>query len=163
GVAVADSTGNFRNFLDVISDMQPRLEKLRKDKRSKFLLDAFGAEGLAGVTTIMTQLQDGLRTSTGEFVKGAAVIAYYREQFANAEGAAARLRETMLAGLKGQSKLLWGSIKTLAIDMGMPFVEMLTPVVHAVTALLNQLIRVIESMSPGVRRFVAGVVVAAVA
>jgi TP901 family phage tail tape measure protein len=163
GVAVTDAQGRFRDFLDIVAALQPKLGTMTQGRRASFLIDAFGAEGLAGVQSMMTQLQAGIRTTTGEFVKGAAAVAYLRDQFAHAEGTAARFRETMLATFKGQAKQLVGSIQTLAIALGVAFAEVLTPVLHAITGLLNKLIVVVEGMSPGARKFIAGLVVATLA
>jgi 6-phosphogluconate dehydrogenase (decarboxylating) len=98
GVSVTDSQGHFRSFLDVLTDMTPALEKMTDAKRSAFLIDAFGAHALGSVQAVLTQVTNGIRTNTGETVKGAAAVAYLRDQFENAGGTAANFRETMRRG-----------------------------------------------------------------
>ncbi|MCK7535247.1 MAG: hypothetical protein MZV63_31800 [Marinilabiliales bacterium] len=80
-MAVVDSKGSFRQFLDVLGDMAPALDKMTEAQRSAFLLKAFGREALGGVNAILTQVTNGIRTNTGETVKGAEAIAYLRKQF----------------------------------------------------------------------------------
>lgn len=161
GVAVADSKGNFRQFLDVLGDMAPALDRMTEAQRSAFLLKAFGREALGGVNSILTQVTNGIRTNTGETVKGAEAIAYLRKQFEQAGGTAAQFREKMLNTFAGQKQLLRGSLETLAIVVGEPFAQVLKPVVTAVVDALNAMLKVIRSMPMGVKKAFAGFVVAA--
>jgi TP901 family phage tail tape measure protein len=141
GVAVVDSKGSFRQFLDVLGDMAPALDRMTEAQRSAFLLKAFGREALGGVNSILTQVTNGIRTNTGETVKGADAIAYLRKQFQDAGGTAAQFREKMLNTFAGQKQLLRGSLETLAIVMGEPFAQVLKPVVTAVVDALNALLK----------------------
>ncbi len=161
GVAVVDSKGSFRQFLDVLGDMAPALDKMTEAQRSAFLLKAFGREALGGVNSILTQVTNGIRTNTGETVKGAEAIAYLRKQFQDAGGTAAQFREKMLNTFAGQKQLLRGSLETLAIVMGEPFAQVLKPVVTAVVDALNALLKFIRAMPAGVKKAFAGFVVAA--
>jgi TP901 family phage tail tape measure protein len=161
GVAVVDNKGSFRQFLDVLGDMAPALDRMTEAQRSAFLLKTFGREALGGFNAILTQITTGIRTNTGETLKGADAIAYLRKQFENAGGTAAQFRDKMLDTFAGQRQLLRGSMETLAIVVGEPFAQVLKPVVTAVVDALNAVLKVIRSMPMGVKKAFAGFVVAA--
>jgi TP901 family phage tail tape measure protein len=163
GVAVTDAHGRFRDFLDVIADLGPRLAALSERQRASFLLQVFGTDALAGAQAIMTQLKSGVRNAAGEMVHGGAAVAVLRDQLAHADGAAARFRDTMLQTFAGQKRQLAGSLETLAILIGASFAQVLSPVLRVTTALVNGLIHVVRTVPEPVRRAAAAVVVAAVA
>lgn len=160
GVAVVDSEGSFRSFLDVLGEIAPALDRMTEAQRSAFLLQTFGREALGGVNAMLAQMTDGIRTSTGEVVKGADALAYLRAQFEQAGGTAAQFRDTMLDTFAGQKQLLKGSIETLAIALGEPFAQVLKPVVAEVVEALNGLLRFIRSLPAPVKRALAGFVAA---
>jgi TP901 family phage tail tape measure protein len=159
GVAVVDSQGRFRAFLDVLGDLAPTLDRMTEAQRSALLLQAFGREALGGVNAILGQLTTGLRTATGETVRGAQAIAFLRDQFEHAGGTAARFREQMLSTFEGQKKLLKGSLETLAIVVGEPFAQVLRPVVTAVISAVNAVLEAFRQLPAPVKRAFAAVVV----
>ncbi len=162
GVAVTDSQGRFRDFLDVLVDLEPALGRMTEQRRSAFLRDAFGTEALGGVLAVSQQLRTGIRTASGELVRGADAVAYLRGQFQNADGTAARFRDTLLGGFRGQWTLFVGSLKTLAVAIGRPVLEVLTPVVTKLGAAATAVTRAFLDLSPPVRKAIA-VVIGAVA
>ena len=162
GIAITDARGHFRNFLDVIGDLAPRLDRMSEPRRASVLLSVFGMRGMSGVEAILSQLNHGIRDANGQVLRGAAAIAYLRDQFANAGGAAARLRETMLDTFAGQKRKLVASLKTLAIVLGTAFVQVLTPVLRALTSLVNLLTRALLSVPEPVRRVLAAIVLGVV-
>ncbi|MDP1826660.1 MAG: phage tail tape measure protein [Archangium sp.] len=161
GVSVVDAHGSFRGFLDVVGEMGPRLQRMTEAQRSAFLLSAFGREALGGLSAVMTQVTNGIRTNTGETVRGAAAIAYLRQQFDTAGGTAARFRDQMLNTFEGQKKLLGGSMETLAIVLGEPFAQVFKPIVTVVVDIVNALLGVLRQLPAPVKRAFAGFVVAA--
>ena len=161
GVAVVDSQGGFRAFLDVLGDMAPALDRMSESQRSAFLLQAFGREALGGVNAILTQVTSGIRTNTGETVRGAQAIAYLRDQFENAGGTAARFREQMLNTFEGQKRLLAGSLETLAIVAGEPFAQVFRPLVTIVVDVVNAVLGVFRQLPAPVKRAFAAFVVGA--
>ncbi len=161
GVSVVDAHGSFRGFLDVVGEMGPRLERMSEAQRSAFLLSAFGREALGGLSAVMTQVTNGIRTNTGETLRGGAAIAYLRQQFDSAGGTAARFRDQMLNTFEGQKKLLGGSLETLAIVMGEPFAQVFKPIVSAVVEVMNGLLSVLRQLPAPVKKAFAGFAVAA--
>lgn len=146
GVAVTDAKGRFRPFLDIVGSMTPALQRMNEAQRAAYLLHVFGHEALAGVNAIMTQVTHGVRTNTGETLKGAAAIAYLRKQFEEAGGTAAMFRDKLLDTLEGQKQLLHGSLETLSILIGEGFVKTFKPLVAGVTAAINAVIGVVQGM-----------------
>ncbi len=146
GVEVVNTQGEFRNFLDILGDLAPRLAGMSQATRSAFLLKAFGREALGGVNAILTQINNGMPDSTGQILRGADAIAYLRTQFEQAGGTAAGFREKMLNTFEGQKLLLSGSLQTLGILLGEPFAALLKPVVGAITAAINVMLEVFRSM-----------------
>jgi TP901 family phage tail tape measure protein len=161
GVSVTDSQNRFRSFLDILGDLAPQLDRMSEAQRSAFLLATFGREALGGVNAILTQVTNGVRTNTGETVRGAAAIAYLRDQFENAGGTAARFREQMLNTFEGQRQLLRGSLETLAIVAGEPFAQVFKPLVTVVVEVVNAVLNVFRQLPAPVKRAFAAFVVGA--
>ena len=159
GVSVTDSQDRFRGFLDILGDLGPQLDRMSEAQRSAFLLSTFGREALGGVNAILTQVTNGVRTNTGETVRGAQAIAYLRDQFENAGGTAARFREQMLNTFEGQKTLLQGSLETLAIVAGEPFAQVFKPLVSIIVEVVNAVLEVFRQLpAPAKRAFAAFVV-----
>jgi len=161
GVTVVDAQGGFRSFLDILGEMGPALSRMTEAQRSAFLLQTFGREALGGVNAILTQVTNGVRTNTGETVRGAQALAYLRQQFENAGGTAAQFRDRMLDTFAGQRQLLRGSLETLAIVLGEPFAAVFKPIITLVVDTLNLFLRFIRGVPAPVKKAFAGFIVAA--
>lgn len=144
GVAVADTHGNFRSFLDILGDMAPKLDRMNEAQRSAFLLHTFGHHALGGVNAILTQVTNGIKTNTGATVQGAAAVAYLREQFENAGGTAAKFRETMLDTYEGQKQMLSAALDTAAILLGEPIKNTFKDVLKSANIFIRGLIQVFK-------------------
>jgi TP901 family phage tail tape measure protein len=158
GVAVTDSQGRFRDFLDILVDLEPALTRMTEKRRAAFLRGAFGTEALGGILAVSQQLRTGIRTATGELVRGADAVAYLRGQFQDADGTAARFRDTLLGGFRGQWTLFVGALKTLALALGKPVLEVLTPVIARLAAGARSLTRAFLDLPPPVRKGIAVVI-----
>ncbi len=161
GVSVTTSEGSFRSFLDIVGDMVPKLNEMTDAKRSSFLIDTFGVHALGSLQAILTQVTNGITTSTGATVKGAEAIAYLRKQFENAGGTAAAFRDKMLDTFAGQKQLLSGSLETLAIVVGEPFAKAFKPIVAVIIDALNGFIRFVRAMPGPVKKGFASLFVSA--
>ncbi len=161
GVSVTDSQNRFRSFLDILGDLAPQLDRMSEAQRSAFLLSTFGREALGGVNAILTQVTSGIRTNAGETLRGAAAIAYLRDQFEHAGGTAANFREQMLNTFEGQKQLLSGSLETLAIVAGEPFAQVFKPLVTIVVQVVNGILNVFRALPAPVKRAFAAFVVGA--
>jgi TP901 family phage tail tape measure protein len=146
GAAVVDSAGKFRPFLSVLQDLLPSLDKMTDQKQSAFLQHTFGQEALGGINAILTQIRGGIRTTSGEMIKGADAIKYLRDQFANAGGTAAKFRDALLDTFDGQKKLVKGSLETLAIVAGEPLQKALRPFVSNFLSGLNSVLEFVRKL-----------------
>lgn len=160
GAAVVDTTGKFRPFLDILGDMVPALSKMTEAQRAAFLQDTFGAEALGGINAILGQMQTGIKTTSGEVLKGGAALDYLRAQFENAGGTAKRFSDELLNSFPGQIKLLEGSISTLAIVLGKPFAKAWRPIIETVLSGVNRILEVVQGMPEPVKNAMAKAVIA---
>lgn len=152
GVEVTNSQRRFRNFLDILGDMAPKLDRMTEAQRSAYLMQTFGRQAMTGVQAVLTQVSNGIRTTTGATVKGADAIGYLRNQFENASGAAADFRSRMLDTFEGQKKLLKGSTATLATLLGEPFTQIFKPIVSIVVQVINAVLGVIQQIPMPVKK-----------
>lgn len=162
GVKVTDAQGRFRPFLDVIQEMVPAMGKMgNESKQSAFLLKTFGTEALGGVQAILSQVTGGLKTNTGEVVKGAAAIDYLRGQFAHSAGTAKQFANALLDTYAGQKKLISGSVETLAIVLGKPLAAAFRPAAEALLKMVNAVLAAVRSIPQPIQDMIAkGVVLA---
>ncbi len=161
GVTVVNAQGGFRSFLDILGEMGPALSRMTEAQRSAFLLQTFGREALGGVNAILTQVTNGVRTNTGETLRGAEALAYLRKQFEDAGGTAGDFRDKMLDTFAGQRQLLKGSLETLAIVLGEPFAAVFKPIITLVVDTLNLFLRFVRGLPAPVKKAFGGFVVAA--
>nr|WP_217441753.1 phage tail tape measure protein [Myxococcus sp. CA039A] len=161
GVSVTDAGGNFLSFLGILDKLSPALERMTAAQRSAFLLKTFGREALGGVNAILKQLTDGVRKQTGEVVRGGAALEYLRDEFTNAGGTAEKFRQQMLDTYEGQTKLLAGRMKALAIVLGEPFEAVLKPLVALLADAVKTVLGVFEALPSPVKRALAAFTLAA--
>lgn len=155
GIAVADAKGQFRPFLDILGDMAPALGKMSEKARGAFLEKTFGAEALTGINTILNQVNNGIKTSSGEIVKGGAALEYLRDSFSSAEGVAAEFSKKMLDTFAGQKTLLAGSMETLAVQLGTPFATALKPAVEATIEVVNSFLKWVSTLDDDTKTMAA--------
>lgn len=161
GVNVTDTAGRFRPFLDVVGDLAPALSKMNDRSRAAFLLQTFGREALGGVNAILGQVTNGIRTNSGETLKGAAALAYLRGEFQRAGGTAKDFSGRLLDTTQGQLTLLKGSVSTLATTIGAASSRVIRPAVEAVTRGVNRIIEWWMKLDPKTQDLIGKVVLLA--
>lgn len=163
GVDVTDAQGKFRPFLDIVLETQKQLAGKFPDaaERAAKATKLFGRFGVAAFQAISKQAETGIRSTTGEILKGADAIAFLREQMRTAGGAAAEFREKLLDTFEGQKTLLRGSLQTFSIVFGQPFAKALKPVVSILVFALNIMIQTVKKIPGPIKTFLAGLFVAA--
>lgn len=161
GVKVTDASGSFRDFLDVIVELQGKMGKMKEGDRSAKLLQIFGSDGLAGAQAVMGALDKGVEDSTGKLLKGAKAVDELRLKMKNAaeEKVAERFNAEMLATFQGQKKLLAGSLETLAIIAGKPLAKIFAPIVSSINEGIGVLIKLFKNMSPAMQNIAAKIAV----
>jgi TP901 family phage tail tape measure protein len=158
-VDIFDGNKQFRNFLDIAVDLMAKLNAMNEKQRASFLEEAFGADGSQGIQNVVTQLSNGVKNNAGVIVKGAEAVAFLRSEFENAGGTVAATRDRMLNTFNGQKKLLLGNLQTLAIALGQPLAEALTPVLRAAVRIVNGMTEAVRNMPAPVKRAAAAVLV----
>ena len=158
-MSVTDSQNRFRSFLDILGDLALSSIVRAKAQRSAFLLSTFGREALGSVNAILTQVTNGVRTNSGETLRGAATIAYLRDQFENA--GARRASASRCSTPSRAEAALAGSLETLAIVAGEPFAQVFKPLVTIVVEVVNAVLNVFRQLPAPVKRAFAAFVVGA--
>lgn len=161
GVEVTRADGTFRDLLDVVLETGQALQERYPNaaQRSAEATRLWGRFGLTAFQGISAQLQSGIRTMTGQILRGDAAITFLRKSMMNAAGAAAEFRERLLSTFRGQVTLLKGTIKTLGVVLGEPFAAVFRPVVKVITDSLNLVIRFFKSIPDWSKVAIAAMIV----
>lgn len=155
GVDVVGADGKFRNFLDVIAELQPAIEKMGDAKGAAFLQETFGTEALSGITAITKQLKSGIADGNGEILRGAAAVAHLRAELAASAGEAGRFGSKMAETLPGQIELLKGAGESLLIEVGKPLAAALKPAVEVLRDGIQGVVTWLRRLSPETKAAIA--------
>ena len=158
GVAVDDAAGNMKNYLDIVLETDAALSASGKTgtKRVAEELELFGRFGQLGFTASIAQINKGMETVDGRFVRGADALRYLRTEMEQAAGTAAKFRDQLLDTFEGQKTLLSGSMQTLGITMGEAFAVALKPVVSTIIRVVNVMIKGINAIPAPMKRMLGG-------
>lgn len=155
GVSVTDSQGKFKDFITIVREVEEKTKGITNEaKKAKLLQELFG-RGLTSVVAINKQINEGIKGTNGELVKGAAAVDLLRSRMKGAEGTAESFRKQMQAGFKGQVTLLKGSLATLAIALGKPMAEILKPVIKGLIVVINAMIKAFSALPGPVQKMIA--------
>jgi TP901 family phage tail tape measure protein len=105
-VALFDNLGNFRDFADVVFDLENVLGKATERERQLSLQAIFGQRGLNAYNSVVAMGVEKFKQLESELKTASGMAAYFRKK--------------MLEPLIGRFLLLIGAIKTLAIQLGTP-------------------------------------------
>jgi len=161
GVDVTDAQGKFKPFLDVVLETQAKLGGLADDKKTEKLIKLFGRFGITAFSATTAQLGKGIKNAKGEIVKGADAVAFLRGEMEGAKGTAKEFKRRLLDNFAGAKQIFKGVADTAIIEFGKPFKDLLKGVVRAASAFLNILIRVLQAIPAPIKKFLAGLVLAA--
>lgn len=159
GVTVADSTGKFRPFLDIIGDLQPKLAGLSEMKRASFLRETFGADAVQGITAVMTKLDSGIEGVNGKLLHGAEAIAFLRSNMASATGQLDRFAAASASGFSGSMERMKAKVETLKTLMGETFGAAVAPHVDAFGARISNLATDVTKLDANAKKFAVGMTV----
>ncbi|GAK00905.1 phage tail length tape-measure protein [Geomicrobium sp. JCM 19055] len=121
-VQVFDSEGEFRNFNDIIRDLDNALEGMSADERGSVLSDIFDTTGADAMNMILAEGSEKLDEFTAEME--------------NAEGQGANLAEVMADNLYGSLNSLTSSLH----EIGIQIFEILEPSLSAVIQVAEDLV-----------------------
>lgn len=159
GVAVKDSSGHFRSMVDILGDVADKTKSMTESQKAQTLANVFGAKGAGGLNIVMDQLTTGVKTASGEILKGAAAVAELRKQMAGASGAGEELAMAGINTLPQANAALMASLASLKTAIGEPVQEMLVPIVKNIAMVSAHVAKFFADLSPGIKKTV--VVIAA--
>ena len=138
GIEVIGSSGEYRNFIDIISDMERSFAGLTEPQRDA-RLEMLGFEALALKSiTPLIGMSDAMRKWESE-LKGAG-------------GTIKRMADDQLKSFSNQMTILWNNITDAAIAIG----EMLAPMILKLNGYIQKAIDYWNSLDKGLQRSILG-------
>jgi len=104
-VEVKDSQGNFKNFFDILADVEKSTKKMGNAQKLAALNTLFGKRAVNAANVLLDKGTDGLKK--------------YRKALENSTGASAKMAKTIRTSIEGRVKRL----KSALIDLGFKFIE----------------------------------------
>ena len=105
GVQTADTEGNFRDVIDILSDFEKGLAGMGTQQRTAALATIFGARTVTGINLLLAEGSDNLRQ--------------YRDDLIDSGGASKTMAEAMRQSLGNRLKV----IKSGLTELGLQFIE----------------------------------------
>ena len=124
-VAVEDSSGNFRDLIDIMGDVEKATNGMGNAQKSAALSTVFTDDSIKGVNMILTE--------------GVSKIKGYKDSLTDCDGAAESMASTMNDNLKGSMKECESALEGLGIAAYNYVDGPLSSVVDGVTGALNSL------------------------
>lgn len=128
-IPVSDAKGNFRDFIDILSDVEKATEGMGSAEQSAALMSTFTARSIKAVNNVLTEGTDNVRK--------------YREELDASGGTAEDISKTMLDNLAGSITLLTSALDNLFIKIG----DRLVPYIRRFADMLTELTTKLSSMS----------------
>jgi TP901 family phage tail tape measure protein len=154
GVSAVDATGHFKNFSNLLLEIQgsPFFQKKTFAQQEAFILSVFGHRSLAAVQAFYKQVNSGIRTQSGELLKGAAAVEYLMGRTQNAGGAKQRFIEAHFGdNLPGQMQLLKTALAKLRTSVGETFEPIFAHAARAIRRGVDKILEAWNKLSPGTR------------
>lgn len=109
-VQVADKkTGDFRNFIDILGDLEKGLESMGQVERAATIEEIFGKRAVAGMNILLQEGADSLRT--------------YAAEIENSAGASQKVADKMRTSVQGRLKKL----QSMALELGFKLFDAFGP------------------------------------
>lgn len=128
-IPVSDAQGNFRDFIDILSDVEKATEGMGSAEQSAALMATFTSRSIKAVNNVLTEGTDNVRK--------------YREELDASGGTAEDISKTMLDNLAGSLTLLSSALDNLLIKLG----DRLVPYIRRFADMLTELTTKLSSMS----------------
>lgn len=128
GLSFFDAQGQMLPLPGIIEQLEVGMDGLTQEQRNYALVTLFGQESLSGMLALMERGSDDLSEMS--------------QSFAEADGAAKAMADTMLDNTSGSLEAMFGSIETLGIKIQ----EVLAPVVQSVAEGITNVVNAISAM-----------------
>lgn len=122
-IALQDEDGNYRDLIDILTDVSLATEGLGTAERDSALGAIFTARSLPALNQVMNE---GIDTVRG-----------YRDELNQADGTAQGMADTMLNNLSGQITILKSQLEGIAIQLGDILMPIIMSVVEKIQAMLD--------------------------
>lgn len=107
GIKVADANGNYRDFIDIMKDVEKTVKGMGAVERASYLFDLFGERGRKMAESILSN--------------GVAALEKYREEIRASEGISQKMASFMRSGLTGAVNATKSAFEAIAIAIGDTF------------------------------------------
>lgn len=142
-VAVTDSTGAFRDMVDIIEDVEKATDGMTNAERAAALQKTFNRQSTAGMNELLSVGSEKLRE--------------YKKELDNSEGAAKNMAETMQNNLQGKVKELNSATEGLGNALYDKVSGPLTSAVQIATGLINGITDAINPQKTALEQFIADI------
>jgi len=129
-----EAGGKMRPVIDVLGDIAKKTAGLSEAKLAENMSKVFGPRGVGGMSVIMDTLRKGITTTTGETVKGAEAIDYYRQMMEHSGGAAEGMRKKLREDFDVQVRNVTTKLSTLVSIVGQPLEKIFLPILKQIAA-----------------------------
>lgn len=117
-IAIVDSNGNYRDMMDIMSDVNYATKDMTMAQKDAALGAIFGTRAIKGVNMIMTEGTDTIKT--------------YEAELRNSNGYAKETAEIMNDNLKGAFTKLKSALEGMAISLGNVLIPMIKDLVQKI-------------------------------
>lgn len=169
GVSLTDANGDFRDFLDIVLDVNKAVKATGKDAPAQAAMvhGLFGKFGMTAFQATSSQLEKG-REVNGIWLRGAEYLKYLREEQERATGTAEKFQTALLDTYAGVEDLMKSNFAVFVIEVGDAFKSVLLPPARLVLDALRAVTNIIHDMPVPAKQllavmFLAGSVFAVVA
>ena len=150
-------TGKMRPVLTILTDLKKATAHLSKEEQTKIAVSAVGARGLFLFAAASKASAKEMKNGTSRTLEGADAIGHLRDQIGMAEGTSKKFINTLQDTMKGQAKLISGTMDTIAIMLGKSLGVYLKPVLKVIYKGLSRFVIILRDMNPKVKAVIASI------
>jgi TP901 family phage tail tape measure protein len=155
GVQVADSSGKMRPLIEILQNLNQKTAGMTEAQRSHQLASVSSARAAGGLAVIMDSLRNGIRGAHGEVLAGSAAIEELRRRMDESGGATERAREELAGTFEGAMKRLRNAVSNIGVEIGLPFLEVFTPLIRLVGNFFTAIAQLAASIPSPVKKVLA--------
>lgn len=126
-IPLDDGKGKFRDFIDILLDVDKATSKLSEPDKVEALTNIFGIFGAKSANAVLKQFHTGIQGVNGEILRGADAVEHLRKQFDAGDKTLQKFRENMQDTWKGQTDILKNQVSTAVTLLGEKIQEKLLP------------------------------------
>lgn len=140
GIHVRDNNGNYRQWADIVSDVEKNVNHLSKAQQEEALFQALGSDGVKAMTSALGYQITALKDGTVQVIKGSEALKFQTEALKNSDGEMAKSHELVRQGFIPAVDNMKGSLELLAMVIGNSMLPALTKMIQHKTESINKLV-----------------------